>query len=180
MPLHESLARPYAKAVLMLANETQSESNWVSFLENAASIASQPSIFSQLKRVFLEESVATEIANLISTELSANQAQIQLLKLLSENKRLVLLPLIYSLFLEQVEAQKNIHSVLLKTAIPLDETLRNQFESALQKKLGGKIILKTEVDERILGGAIISMKDDVIDASMHNQLRRLFEFSLKV
>lgn len=180
MPLHESLARPYAKAVFTLATETQSESHWISFLENAAAIANSPTIFSLLKKAFLEESIAAEIAHFIATELSANPAQIQLLKLLSDNKRLVLLPLIYSLFQEQVEAKKNIHSVLLKTAIPLDESLKNQFESALQKKLGGNIILKTEVDERILGGAIISIKDDVIDASIHNQLRRLFEFSLKV
>lgn len=180
MSLHQSLARPYAKAVFMLAKEKQTQADWESFLEKASDISKMPSVFTILKRAFVEESVLSEISNMIAAALSVTQEQNHFLKLLAEEKRLVLLPIIYDLFVKQIQSEKNIYPVILTTAIALDDELKNQFKSALEKKLGGTVILETRMDERILGGAVISINDDVIDASIHNQLRRLFEFSLKV
>ena len=61
------------------------------------------------------------------------------------------------------------------SATPVDAALAEQVKQALQKKLGRTVELTLEVDEKILGGAVIRAEDMVIDGSVRTRLERLAE-----
>lgn len=62
------------------------------------------------------------------------------------------------------------------TARAMSENARKELESAIGKKYGGKqIIIKEHLDEKILGGYRIEIKDEVIDLSLQNKIKKLQE-----
>ena len=80
---------------------------------------------------------------------------------------------------EQFDALKaqaeNKVKVTLVSATPVDTQVAEQVTQALQKRLGRSVELTLEVDEKILGGAIIRAEDMVIDGSVRTRLQRLAE-----
>ena len=96
-----------------------------------------------------------------------------LLKLLLENGRVAVLPEIS----EQFEALKakveNSIDAVITSAAPLSDALQKAIASALSKKLGREVRISTEVDENLIGGAVIRAGDVVIDGSLRARLEGL-------
>ena len=68
--------------------------------------------------------------------------------------------------------------VTLRTAAPLDVDLERAATARLQQVLGGEVDLATEVDESLIGGAVIRVGDTVFDASVVNRLKRMRKAAL--
>jgi len=58
----------------------------------------------------------------------------------------------------------------LTTATPIDDALKNQVAERLSARLNKQVILKSRIDESIVGGMVIRIGDTVYDASLANQL----------
>lgn len=56
--------------------------------------------------------------------------------------------------------------VIVTSAMPLDETQRDNIRSALQTAYGKEAVLIEKVDESLLGGVILRIGDEVIDGSV--------------
>jgi F-type H+-transporting ATPase subunit delta len=80
---------------------------------------------------------------------------------------------IYNEFVKQVDLIKNRQRVTVTTRFQLDDSIRENIKSALNKKLNKEIILEETINEKILGGIIIKIDDLLIDGSIANQLRRI-------
>ena len=61
----------------------------------------------------------------------------------------------------------------MTTATVIDEKQQKQFTDALQSTLGRSVILDFEVDEDLIGGAVIRAGDWVVDGSVKAQLEQL-------
>jgi F-type H+-transporting ATPase subunit delta len=59
------------------------------------------------------------------------------------------------------------------TAVPLTEALAEKLQAELVRLAGKPVLLKSSVDESILGGAIVRMGDKVIDGSIRHKLEEL-------
>ncbi len=68
-----------------------------------------------------------------------------------------------------------IKQVNVKSAHPLTKENEKQILDELNKLAKHKVELKKEVDERLIGGVVIQMDDQVIDASVKSQLEQLKE-----
>jgi F-type H+-transporting ATPase subunit delta len=99
-------------------------------------------------------------------------------KLLVENKRLLILPEI-SLFFEELkaEAEGTIEAEIIMAEKPTQKTVDDLLKS-LEKKFNKKIEGKVVIDKNIIGGTKIVVGDSVIDASVRAQLDNL-AFTLK-
>ena len=90
-------------------------------------------------------------------------------------------PLLYSISQEvhrQYNILKGVESATVTTAIPLDNSLRSEFQSMIQKISGKKVELNEKVDSKIIGGYVLQVADKQIDASVKTKLqtlRRTFE-----
>lgn len=76
-------------------------------------------------------------------------------------------------FIEQYKDFKNIHSVHVETAAPLSATNKMKVLEYLAKKTDEEIELIEEIDETLIGGIIVRLKDVQIDASIKNNLSKM-------
>jgi F-type H+-transporting ATPase subunit delta len=95
------------------------------------------------------------------------------LEIITKKSRENYIPDIASHFNELFLDYKNIKTAYLKTAIAVDESLRNRIISLLEKKTQATIKLIEEVDPGLIGGFIIQVDDQQYDASIQRRLKML-------
>ncbi|MDF2690332.1 MAG: atpH [Gammaproteobacteria bacterium] len=172
MATASTLARPYAKAAFEYAMEQHNEKVWATALESLGDFFAAKEVHELLHHPKCTQSELAEI--LLEKSLSSFDKPIQnFIRVLAENSRLALLPQISEIYAEYLaESQKACKAVLI-SATSVDPAYVEQIKKALSKKLNQSIELNVEVDESLIGGAIIKAGDLVIDGSVKGQLNRL-------
>jgi len=169
-----TIARPYAKAAFEIALKDGSLDSWSKMLAVSAAIAGDDGISAVLSSPSLSaEQIAQSFIEVCGDELD-NKGQ-NLMRLLSENKRLVLLPEISQLFDKLKANQEKSVDVEITTAYEISSDISQKLEQALKDRLQRKIKLATYVDQSLIGGAIIRAGDNVIDSSVRGKLSKLAE-----
>ena len=96
-----------------------------------------------------------------------------LVRLLSENHRLVLLPEIAALYEAlRAQAEGRVEAEVISASAVSDAQLKD-IAAALKKRLGRDIDLSTRIDPALIGGIVIRAGDLVIDGSVQGKLRAL-------
>jgi ATP synthase F1 delta subunit len=72
-----------------------------------------------------------------------------------------------------LQEHKGIHSGIVTTAIPLEENQKPQLHKALEKFAGVPLRLSYRIEPHILGGFLFQYEDEVIDATIQEELKRL-------
>ena len=96
----------------------------------------------------------------------------RLVTLLVANNRIGHVKFILHRFIEMYNASRDRHVASLKTVVPAPE-LEKRIEDLLQDRLGGEIILHTEIDPSIIGGFKLTVDDRMLDASVSSQLEEI-------
>jgi F-type H+-transporting ATPase subunit delta len=178
MAENAAIAQPYAKAAFELASEAGELTAWSDALQAAAIAVSDPSVARLIgapgtdMRALID--LIAEVGGKASGLAIANGSQLNnLLSLLAENKRLLVLPEIavaYDLLKADVE---NRIDVTLSAATEVDSAQQEKIVAALKKRFGRDINLKFELDENLIGGAKLQADDLVIDGSVRAGLAKL-------
>ena len=95
------------------------------------------------------------------------------LKLLLEFGRVDVLPEIADRFDALKAEAENTVEVTVVAAAELSAEQVSEIESALKNRLGRNIMLSTEIEEELIGGAVIRAGDVVIDGSVRARLEGL-------
>lgn len=94
--------------------------------------------------------------------------------LVTRNRRDYMLPAIASSFNQQVKEYKGIVPVTITSAVALNEKTKNDIIGKISATVSGKTVEITEViDKEIIGGFIVRMGDQQIDASIASQFNNL-------
>ncbi len=110
---------------------------------------------------------------------SDNQSGTNFLKLLIEYGRIAVLPEIAEHF-EALKADiENTVDVTVTSATALNAAQQSEISTALKARLGRDINLETEIDENLIGGAVIRAGDVVIDGSLRARLDGLANALIK-
>ncbi|MDF2939752.1 MAG: synthase subunit delta [Gammaproteobacteria bacterium] len=172
MATASTIARPYAKAAFEYAKEQHAEKAWSTALDNLARLFENKEIQGLLHHPKLTQKELAEV--LLEKSLNSLDASIQnFVKILAENSRLSLLPEISLAYEEHVAESQKVCQAILISAEQVDSNYIEQIKKALSKKLNQSVELETEIDESLIGGAIIKAGDLVIDGSVKGQLNRL-------
>lgn len=167
-----TVARPYAKAVFQFASETNSLPQWLEMLNVAAQVASNERMRSVLSQPQLTaEQKALSFASVCGESLDDSGKN--LIAQLADNKRLQALPAIYVLFEQLLAEHDKTIDVNVVSAFALSDAESEKIVTALGKKLGRKVALKSTVDNSLIGGLIIHAGDVVIDGSIKGKLAKL-------
>ena len=169
-----TLARPYAKAVFAEASEKGALDAWSTDLSVLAAFVADPTLAAVLKHPSLTaKQQAQALIDVCGDKL--NEAAKNLVAVLSENKRLTLLPQIAALY-EELKAQlQNTVDVVVTAAYALSDAQTEKLAKALKARLQCDVRMTSEVDESLVGGAIIRAGDLVIDGSVTGKLSKLAE-----
>lgn len=166
------LARPYARAVFQLASEQSALVEWSEVLELLAVIGADERVARFLRAPRVPAAKRVEFIRAVAGEHLGDSAD-NLVRLLADNGRLPLLAEIA----EQYEGLRAAHEGRIEahvaSAAELTKQQRDDIVKALKKRLQREVTLHTEVDESLLGGAIIRAGDMVIDGSLRGRLQRL-------
>ena len=177
--LNPRLAGRYAKSLIDLAIERQElETVYQDYLylqaacqgsRELVSILKSPVIASSMKEKILEAVTAGKVSVLTAT----------FNKLLISKHREAFLPEIISAFIAQYKQHKGIHIVTLTTATPASEELRAVIVDKLKSTTSmQQIELVTKIKEDIIGGFILEVGDQLVDASIAfdlNNIRQQFQ-----
>lgn len=169
-----TLARPYAKAAFEFARDDKSIPSWNVFLQNCAVITENhqtqdllldPAILPEARAQFFEEILGKD----------CDDSQRNFIRLLSEESRLPVLPMIAELFdLYRAEYEKTIDVVAVSFR-SISEQQKEAIATKLEKRLGRKVSVTTEIDPTLMGGLVIRAGDLVIDGSVRSRLEKLRE-----
>lgn len=169
-----TLARPYARAAFEVAMQDNDLQKWSDMLSMTAAVAGQDKVRGVLTNPALSsEQVADSLIDLCGEELNAKGQNF--MRLLAENKRLVLLPEISVLFDTLKANQEKSVDVEVTTAFKISSEIADKLAGALKARLQREIKLATSVDQSLIGGAVIRAGDTVIDSSVRGKLSKLAE-----
>lgn len=166
-----TIARPYAKAAFDFAVEKNSIQKWHDMLVFTAQVSQNEYIRSLLTSDMQAHSIA-ELFIKVSHDV-LDEFQANFIKIMAENKRLLLLPEVLALFKQRCLERDGKADVDVISAKPLSNEQLNKITTAVEKRLSRKIKLKCHIDESIISGFIIRTGDMVIDSSIRGRLTRL-------
>ena len=95
------------------------------------------------------------------------------LSLLADNGRLGVLPEISGMYEDLRAEDERVVLAKVTSAAELPEAEVQQIRDALKRRFGREVQVETAVDESLIGGAVISAGDVVIDGSLKGKLERL-------
>lgn len=93
--------------------------------------------------------------------------------LLADKKRLALLEKIAGEYQTLTDAENGVLRGEFTSSYPLDEAGRKNVTGTLEKKAGKALALEFKVDPALLGGMVLKVGDNVMDASLKTQLSLL-------
>ena len=167
-----TIARPYAKAAFDFAREANAFAAWSDGLKTAAEIVADPRVTALVKDpAWLAADVAAFINGVAGGRLDAGMQNF--VRVLAENRRLLLLPEIAAHYEVLRAAVENTVDVEVLSAVPLDAAQTEKLRQALSARLKRQVRMQNSVDATLLGGAMIRAGDLVIDGSLKGRLERL-------
>ncbi len=178
---NNTIARPYARAAFELASEMGDLAKWSEALTAAKEVLAdgqavrflrRPSLTDEQKLDFLTD-LFKSIDGKTSILAGGSKQGNNFLKLLLEYGRVAVLPEIAEHFDALKANIENTVDVTVTSAVAMSAAQKKAVASALTKRLGRTVQLETEIDETLIGGAVIRAGDVVIDGSLRSRLEGL-------
>jgi F-type H+-transporting ATPase subunit delta len=104
---------------------------------------------------------------------NVERVTLSLIDLVVKNGRESNLPAIARVFIHETRKYKGITESVLTTAVKVDPKVKKQITDLISKVFSTKVDLREIVDPAIVGGFILRVDDNYIDASIQNKLRKI-------
>ncbi len=165
-------ARRYAKAIFELARESRDVRRWGERLEvvrryladpQLAGLLANPSITVQRRKEMVEQLGLRHLG----------QEGMNLLKLLIETNRTAEIEGVIEEFSRLEDAAAGRVRATAVTAVKLPQKDVEQLVADLSRQLGKEVKLEVQVDPAIMGGLVLHVGDQLIDASIRTRLQQL-------
>jgi len=167
-----TIARPYAKAVFVLARDARQLPQWSDIIGVAATVVSDERVLPLLDNPHVRPSELVDFICDVGGA-SFDQRARNFLGVLAENRRLGYLPEVAQLFARMRADYERVIDVTVASAVELSAEQRERFAAALRKRFDREVRLNTRIDSALLGGAVVQADDLVIDGSVRAGLAQL-------
>ena len=177
MPLLNTIATPYAEALLQIGHQ-QGVSDHLAEDAKAvlelwkASDVLRDAMGSPVLEPDAKKAVITALFQ--GKEVVKQTASLNLLKLLADRQRASLTGAVCERFLELYRKAKGIALAQVTSATPLTPQQEQQLQQKVQAMAGSAAVAcDITVDPSLIGGLIVRVGSQVVDASLAGQVRRL-------
>lgn len=163
----------YAKALFSLAKEENQHYLVMKDMENLLKLfASVPEFNELTDNPVLKPSKKIDILNIIIQDRVQPITQ-SFIELIVENNRLNYLGSIARIYLDMYKQDLGIKPATLITAVPVDGELRHTILRIIEKRMNIKIELEEKIDAALIGGFVLKIGNQQIDASLLYQLEKI-------
>jgi len=163
----------YAKALLLLAKEQNISSE---IRENVTALAGLINTMPELKDMFdipiIKPSLKLQIINK-SFKDAFHPVMLSFLELIIKNNRELYLSSILLAYTDLFKKDNMIKSVVLTTPAPVSNKIKNIIKNFISKEFNFKIELTERINDKLIGGFILRIEDQQINASVSNNLSRI-------
>lgn len=171
-----TLARPYARAAFEAARDDDALARWSEALGLASDIAATEEMHYLAGDPRVGGDRLLELfagVNKDSGKDSFDDSFENFLRVVITNGRLELLPEIAIQYEQRRrEAEQRIR-VEVFSARPMDDKQSSELAKRLEERFGREVEMHVEIDESLIGGAVIRAGDQVIDGSVRGRLEQL-------
>ena len=176
---NQSIARRYAKALLMIGKTDGKAENYKDELNGFASLIAREMALEQVinNPLYNAEERKKVLAALI-VKLDLSKVMTSFLKLLFDKGRFGFLGAINEFYQKLADDLKGVARASLVSANELSSEAVEKIRKALSKKTGKDIVLDIKTDPALIGGVVTKIGDLVLDGSIKTQLLNMRE-SLK-
>jgi F-type H+-transporting ATPase subunit delta len=98
---------------------------------------------------------------------------LSLIDLVVKNGREAFIPAIARVFIHETKKYKGITESVLTTAVKVDAKIKKQISDLISDVFKTKVELEEVIDNELIGGFILRIDDNYIDASIRNKLRKI-------
>lgn len=170
------IPRRYAKALFKVAEERNVEERIYKLMTTlAGSFEAAPELSQTIANPFVEPAQKYELLTMAAQADESDNTYADFLKLLVESKRIGFMRDIALAFLAIYRKTNGIYSVTVTSAAPLEAAEAARIKTIILKHLpsGAKIEFSEAVDPELLGGFVVNIGNERLDASIKNELEQL-------
>lgn len=173
--INVSVARRYARALISVAAEAGGIDAILAPLEAfSRALESQPDLTDVLVNPAYTKAQRASVVEAIVRQLGVKeQVFINLIKMLSDRGRLIHIQQIARLYRDMADERAGRVRGKVTTAVELSKESLAKLEKTLEKATQRSVVLETEVDPAILGGASAQVGSMVYDGTLRTQLEDL-------
>ncbi|HLR78800.1 MAG TPA: F0F1 ATP synthase subunit delta [Burkholderiaceae bacterium] len=168
-----TIARPYAEALFESVRSDQGGlESWSELLAGLAQLSSHEEVRAALADPRLGAEQRYDLfTGLVKGEMPERASN--LVRLLIDNDRILLLPAISQQFDLLRHRQEGTAQADITSAYPLTDQQVSELVAGLEAKFGLKLKPVVTVDEKLIGGIRVIVGDQVLDTSVQAQLARM-------
>lgn len=165
----------YAKALLEYASESDKQARIYELMHQLAqSFADEPSLRKVLANPFVDSADKVKLLTTAAGPKADDEVYSRFLNLLVDNNRIALMHEIALAYMDLYRKVNNIYRVSVVSASPLLPAEEDRLKSIIERHLNGASMEYTsEVDPDLIGGFIVKINNEKLDASVANELKQL-------
>lgn len=171
--MEQLISRTYAGALFDLASEIGSEEVYAQELAGLDAVfRANPDLMKILKSpVSSKDDKKSLLSSIFAERVSAEV--MNFLKILVDKGRIAHFEEIAESYRKLLRESRNVEEVTAVTAVPMSEEMKNRLSEKLGMQTGKTIILKNEVDEKVMGGVLLKISGRQIDSTVRTRLAEL-------
>lgn len=167
-----TIARPYAEAAFALAREHNALPDWSQMLQLASGVVADPRIAGALDDPKLDTAARESLLLSICGDRLNDEGR-NFLRVLIEADRIALMPAIAGQFDTLKDEADGVARATIETAFSLTDADLADLTAALARRFGRRIEATVVEKPELIGGARVTVGDNVIDATVSEQLRAM-------
>jgi F-type H+-transporting ATPase subunit delta len=167
-----TIARPYAEAAFALAREKNALPVWSQMLKLASGVIADPRVAQALDNPMLDAQAKESLLLSIAGE-GLNAEGRNFVRVLVDADRISMMPAIAAQFETLKDDADGVAKATIETAFPLEGSDLADLTAALERRFKRKVEATVVVNPDLIGGARITVGDNVIDGTVQERLRAM-------
>lgn len=165
----------YAKALYEYAAESGSDKRVFDLMQKLAdAFAAEPDLAKAVSNPFVSRRDKIQLLDTASGTAAGDQVMERFMTLLADNNRLDMARDIALAYLKMYRLKHNIRLVTVTSAAPMVPADEDRLKKLIQRHLGqARMEYKHLIDPDLIGGFVVSIDNEKLDASVANELKQL-------
>ena len=166
-----TIARPYAEAAFQQAKQASDLAGWSRMIAKLAAGLHDP----ETNRLLSNPALASDkLAQALAEVCGAYSVeQKNFIHLLVDNERLSVAAALAQAFESLRNTYEQVLDAHVSSAFPMDALQQQSVVDVLKEKYARNVKVTVDVDESLIGGVVIRIGDEVIDASIRGKISQL-------